>query len=285
MNKVFHILSVFIVILAIITSGLGLFYKTDGQPHDFINQYGDIVKIYGNGIYKNDSYFMAPIFKGTDFTILFLAVPLLIVALKIDMKNNSIKTKLFLTAMVALFVYYSVSISFGIVYNVLHLIYMTLFSCSIFALIIGLILSKNYDIKLPVKTHTKGLKIFLFFCGLSLFVAWLPDIIASLINRKSLDLIEIYTTQITYVLDMGIVSPLIFICFYNLNRNNKIGYILLAVILNMLVLVGIMVIIQAISQIMAEVNLPIEALITKVGIFVLLAIVATYYEIRLFKNI
>jgi hypothetical protein len=72
-------------------------------------------------------------------------------------------------------------------------------------------LLKKYTINIPIKKYTNGIKIFLFFCGLSLFVAWLPDIIASLINKKSLGLIEIYTTQITYVLDMAIISPLIFI--------------------------------------------------------------------------
>ena len=149
MNKIFQILSVFIILLAIISSSLGLFYKTDGQSFDFINQYGGIVKIYGNGIYKNDSYFMASIFKGTDCTILFLAVPLLIIALILNIKNDTVKTKLLLTAIIALFVYYSASISFGVVYNVLHLIYIALFSCAIFALIIGLaIIAIYYEIKL-----------------------------------------------------------------------------------------------------------------------------------------
>ena len=88
MNKILHVLSVLIVLFAIIASSLGLFYETDGKPFDFTNQYGDIVKIYGNGIYKNDSYFMAPIFKGTDCTILFLAIPLLIIALIMNVKNK-----------------------------------------------------------------------------------------------------------------------------------------------------------------------------------------------------
>jgi hypothetical protein len=54
MNKTFHILIVFIILLTIIVSGLGLFYKTEGQPYNFVNHYGNTVKIYGNGIYKND---------------------------------------------------------------------------------------------------------------------------------------------------------------------------------------------------------------------------------------
>ena len=285
MNKVFHTLSIFIIVLVIISSGFGLFYKSGGQPFDFINQYGDTVKIYGDGIYKNDSYFMAHIFKGTDFMALFVALPLMIFALIMDIKNNTIKSKLFLTAIIAYFLYYSVSYAMGVTYNVLHLVYLTLFSCTLYATILGFGFLKTYSIKISTKIYTKGLKIFLVFCGLSLFVAWLPDIIVSLIHKKSLELIEIYTTQITYVLDMAIISPLIFICLYNLRKNNNIGYILLGIILNMLSLVGIMVILQTLFQNRAGIEMPIQATITKVGIFVLLAIVAIYYEIKLFKNI
>lgn len=285
MNKVFHILSASMIILAIITSALGLFYTTNGQSYDFVNQYGDIVKIYGNGIYKNDSYFMAPIFKGTDCTILFLVIPLFIFALVKDVKKNTVKTKLFLTTLVSLFAYYSTSICFGVTYNVLHLLYIALFSCSIFALFIGFTVLKNSDLKISVNICTVGLKIFLVFSGLSLFVAWLPDIMQSLINGKSLGLIEIYTTQITYVLDMGIISPLIFICLYNLTKFKSIGYILLAIILQMIIIVGIMVIIQAVFQIMAGIDLPIGVFITKIGIFVLMALVAIFYNLKLIKNL
>jgi len=56
-NKIFHILIISILFLSMVNSGLGLFYRTDGQSFDFINQYGHTVKMYGNGIYKNDSYF------------------------------------------------------------------------------------------------------------------------------------------------------------------------------------------------------------------------------------
>jgi hypothetical protein len=249
-----------------------------------MNQYGDTIKIYGSGIYKNDSYFMAPIFKGTDCTILFVVIPLSIIALIMDIKNNTLKTKLFLTALIALFVYYSASISFGVIYNVLHLFYIALFSLSIYGLIIGFLLLKNYNINSSVKIFTNGLKIFLIFCGLSLFVAWLPDIVVSIINKRSLELIEIYTTQITYVLDMGIISPLMFICIYNLSKRNNWGYILLGIILTVLLIIGIMLPMQSIFQIMAGINIPIGAIITKIGIFAVLAIIAIYYEVKLFKN-
>ena len=77
------------------------------------------------------------------------------------------------------------------------------------------------------------LSVFLIISGISLFVAWLPDIITSLVNGKSLTLIEIYTTEITYVLDMGIISPMIFICLFLLKKQDGLGDILLAIILKM----------------------------------------------------
>jgi hypothetical protein len=228
---------------------------------------------------------MAHIFKGTDFTVLFLAIPLMIITLIIDIKHNTLKTKLFLTGITVFFLYYSISYSIGAKYNVLHLIYTVLFSCILFSSIIGYGLLKTYDVKTSAKIYTTGLKIFLVFCGLSLFIAWLPDIIVSLANKKSLELIEVYTTQITYVLDMAIISPLIFICLYNLSKGKNIGYILLGIILIMLIMVGIMVIFQTIIPLRAGIEMPIGAIITKVGIFVILALVAIYYEIKLFKNI
>jgi hypothetical protein len=285
MNKVFHFLSIFIIVLVIISAGFGLFYKSGGQSFDFLNLYRDTVKIYGEKKKKNDSYFFANTFKGTDFMTWFVALPLMILALMMDIKNNTIKSILFLTAMIAYFLYYSVSYSMGVTYNVLHLVYLALFSCTLYASILGYGFLKTYSIKISAKIYTNGLKIFLVFCGISLFVAWLPDIIESLINKKSLGLIEIYTTQVTYVLDMAIISPLIFICLCNLRKNNNIGYILLGIILNMLSLVGLMVILQTVFQNRAGIEMPVEAAITKVGIFVLLAIVAIYHEVKLVKNI
>ena len=57
------------------------------------------------------------------------------------------------------------------------------------------------------------MKVFLVLSGFSLFVAWLPDSIQTLINDSPLALIEVYTTEPTYVLDMGIISPLMFITY------------------------------------------------------------------------
>ncbi len=282
-----HITTMLIAILSLVTTLTGLFYKTGGKVYTIKNQYGDAVKICGNGLYEHDSYFMAAIFRGTDFTILFIAIPLLILALVLDRKKRSLKSKLFLTSVIALFTYYSASIAFGITYNFLHLIYIALFSLSFFGLILAFtdtnlsLLTKNVIGKLP----RKGINIFLIFTGVALIVAWLPDIITSLVWHRSLQMIEVYTTQITYVLDMGIVGPTALICLFMLKKQNGTGYILLAILLTVCTIIGIMLPIQTIFQITAGIELPIGAIVTKVASFVLLALFALYFDIKLFKSI
>lgn len=288
MKNKLHIIVIFIIILSAIITSLGLFYTTNGRPYNVLNQYGDIVKIYGDGIYKHDSFFMATIFKGTDFTILFIAIPLLIFALFWDIKKQNIKSSLFLISILSIFTYYSISISFGVTYNILHLLYIALFGLCFFGFIYGIYnIQKNAKIVFDnnINFETKGLNSFLVVAGVSLFAAWMPDIVISLNNKKPLILIEVYTTQITYVLDMGIISPACFICLYLLKKQNNFGIILLGILLTLFSFVGIMVPIQTIFQSYYGITLPLKEFITKVGIFIVLAIVSIYYDIILFKKI
>lgn len=285
-DKSLHTVTLLIIVLSIITSAIGVFYKTGGQIYDFVNQYGDKVKIYGYGLYAHDSYFAAPIFRGTDFTILFAAVPILITALILDIKRRALKNRIFLMSVISLFTYYSVSIAFGVTYNVLHLVYIALFSSTIFGLIIAIssidqeLVKSSMGNKLPLK----GIYVFLILTGICLIVAWLPDIIKSLVLGRSLELIEIYTTQITYVLDMGIISPTALICLFQLKKRSGLGYILLALLLTVCTIVGIMLPIQTVFQVNAGISLPIEAAITKIATFIVSAFFALYFNIKFYRN-
>jgi hypothetical protein len=274
-----------IILLMVITIAGTCSFGTD-KSYEITNQYGDTVKIYGNGIYDHDSYNKATILIGTDFTILFLVVPMMVVALVREIKRRTIKSKLFLTSVTATVLYYAASIAFGVIYNSLHLAYIALFSCSLFALIILVKCISPVELRKIQKwtLPSKGLSIFLYLSGISLFVAWLPDIITSLIDGKSLSLIEVYTTEITYVLDMGIISPLMFICLYLLKKKDGLGEIILAIILKACEIIGIILLVQTLVQILAGIVLPIPVLVTKVGIFIVLATFALYFDSKLYRN-
>jgi hypothetical protein len=281
-----HIITFIIIVLSTISSSVGLLYTTGGKAFDFVNQYGDKIKIYGDGLYAYDSYFFAPVFRGTDFTILCIAVPMLIAALIIDIRMKSLKSRLFLTSVISAFTYYSASIAFGVTYNVLHLLYIALFSSSFFALImaIGSFDTKEVANSFQSELPYRGFYIFLFLTGVALIVAWLPDIIGSLLKGSSLSIIDVYTTSITYVLDMGVVGPIAFICIYLLKKRSGMGYILLEIQLTVCVIIGIMLPIQSIFQISAGIELTFAEIATKVASFVFLSFFALFFDIKLIKN-
>lgn len=285
-DKSLHILTFIIIILGILTSSIGLLYTTGGKAFDFVNQYGDTVKIYGDGLYARDSYFMAPISRGTDFTIICFVIPILIVALMLDIKKKTLKSRLYLMSVISVFTYYSASIAFGVTYNMLHLIYIALFSASLFGLIIamGSLDKKQVEDSMGDTLPYKGINIFLALTGIALIVAWLPDIINSLVTGRSLELIEVYTTAVTYVLDMGVIAPTAFICLFLLKKRSGMGYILLVMLLTVCIIIGIMLPIQTAFQVSSGIELPFAVIITKVSSFVLLALFALYFNIKFFKN-
>ena len=281
------VLVIMIVLLLAISSIVGLSSFNTTKSYMVLNQYGERIQMWGNGTYSHDSYFKAPIFIGTDVIILVLVIPMTIVALIKEIKSRTMKSKLLLMSINGISLYYAASIAFGVTYNALLLIYIALFGLTFFAMIshIAEISRDELHDKSDQVTLTRGLSIFLFLSGVSLFVAWLPDIIPTYFTGNSLSLIEVYTTEITYVLDMGIVSPIIFICLYQLKHQIEFGKILLPVILKTCELIGIMVMCQTLFQVLAGIYMPLPVLITKVGIFVILSAFALYYELKFYKGV
>ncbi len=281
MNRKQDWLAVATIILLIITGIAGVLSLNFSSSYDFINQYGHTVEMYGYGIYAFDTYFQAPISIGTDICILLVGVPMFVyMYVKYIGKGDKV-SQLKLITMYATAFYYAASISFGLTYNRLFLVYVALFSCSLFGMF-----KHIYNAKWNMTSSiSKGLKIFLILAGVALIVAWFPDIVPTLINGSTLSLIGVYTTNITYILDMGIISPLCFICLYLMSRNNALGTMLLAVLLRLCILVGIMMFPQTVCQMLAGCEIPLVALVTKSLSFVLLGGFAYYFNRKMYKDL
>lgn len=264
-----------------VTSVAGLLSINFSSSYDFVNQYGHTVKMYGYGIYAHDTYFQAPISIGSDLCILFVLVPMFLFTYVNNIKRGDNISKLKLVPFYAGAFYYAASLAFGLTYNRLFLVYVALFSCSLFGMF-----RQICNIK-PVRavTVTKGVELFLILSGIALIVAWLPDVIPSLIDGGTLSLIGVYTTNVTYVLDMGIISPICFVTLHLLKKKNAMGTLLLAILLKMCQIVGIMMFPQTIFQLLSGYNVPIPALVTKSLSFILLGGFATYFNKKMYQEI
>lgn len=281
MNKKKDFFAIVTVICMCITTICGILSMNFEYAHDFVNQYGHMVKIFGYGIYANDSYFKAPISIGTDFCILFVLVPMFLYTYMQYQKKADMISEIKLISVYAVAFYYAASIAFGVTYNQIFLIYVLLFTCSLFGMF-SHIRSVNVGQKI---TATKGLQAFLIISGIALIVAWLPDIISAMLKGGTLPLIGVYTTEITYVLDMGVISPMCFVCLYLMKKNDSLGVVLLAVLLKACIIVGIMVVPQTICQMLSGVELPLPALLTKVLSFVALGGFALYFNHRMYQEL
>ena len=273
------LLSMITILLMCICSVLGILSLDFTNRFNFMNQYGDIVAIYGSGVYAGDTYFKAPLQIGTDFCILLFVVPLFIFSMVKKMKEDSYTNKVNLMSLYVVALYYSMSIAFGVKYNQLHLVYIMLFGCTLFG--IGKIY-REISLEKMEFPLTRGLKTFLVISGIVLCVAWLPDIIPTIINNEPLQLIGVYTTEITYVIDMGIIAPLCFICIVMLGKKDSLGVIILAAILKLYIVVGVMMIPQTICQYLAGIEFSIPALVTKSLTFMMMGGIAVFYERKLY---
>ncbi|MBO5609088.1 MAG: hypothetical protein J5929_01765 [Eubacterium sp.] len=285
-DKALIVLNKVIILLVLVVTITGILSFNPGRSYYAMNQYGESIRIWGSGIYSHDSFFKAPIHIGTDITVLFVVVPLTLYSFTKFRKEQSVERYIQNFGYISLLLYYSACLAFGVTYNRLHLVYILLFSTCLFSVNILLAFfykTENEENRGVNSFFTKGMKVFLILSGFSIFVAWLPDIIPTLIKDSPLALIEVYTTEPTYVLDMGIISPLMFITYYLCKKEKFIGYVLFRMILIVCLVIGIMLPVQTIFQILAGIELPIPALITKVFIFIILAAFALYFDRKLRK--
>ena len=281
MKKRKDYIAIITIILLCVTTISGILSLNFSHAYDVVNQYGQTVSLYGYGIYAFDTYFKAPISIGTDFCILFVLVPMFLSTyMKYRTKNDAV-SELKLISVYAVAFYYAASMAFGVTYNRLFLVYMLLFSCSQFGMFLH-IRKLQWSRFVPI---TNGGKLFLILSGLSLIVAWLPDVIPSVINGGTLSQIGVYTTEITYVLDMGIISPLCFVCLYLTTQKKSLGTLIYAILLKACIVVGIMMIPQTACQIASGIDIAIPVLVTKSLSFVLLGGCAIYLDQKLYREI
>lgn len=286
-RRIFKVLSVLIIMLTLAVTICGLCSFNTTQTYHVTNQYGEDVLMWGSGIYRHDSFFKVPIFIGSDFSVLVFVVPFAIFTFWKTFQKESVEYLIRSFSVMSLLLYYAASLAFGVTYNLMHLVYIALFSMCFFGT--GFLLAKLYSMSVrqaePYPYHvTKGMKIFLLVSGISLVVAWLPDIIRSLVRGTSLELIEVYTTEITYVLDMGIISPLMFLTYFLIRQRSLIGYVLLRMSFMVCIGVGIILLGQSVFQLLSGYLISIPALVTKVIIFVMLAGFASVFDYRLKKS-
>ncbi len=275
-----------IVVLTLMTGGIGLFDRTGSGPFPFTTIHGETVEIAGQGLYAYDTLFTASLSWGTDFVTLVIGLPLLIFSIWLY-RRGSLRGGFLLTGVLAYFLYYGASLGLGIAYNQLFLVYIALFSASFYAFILAL---TAFDLetlagRVASGLPRRGMAIFMFIVGLGLAFIWLSDVIAALPGDQIPAGLGPYTTIVTYTLDVGIIAVACFLAGFQLWKRAPFGIVLFATLSIMLALIGAMVVGQTVMQLGAGIQLTPGELIGKVTSFIILGSIAVWLTAVLFRNL
>lgn len=277
------VLCYLVVVMTIIAAVTGIFYTFGGERYFVENIYGESIELYGDGIYKYNSVLKAMGSKGTDIVMIVIAV--LFGMFTFLREKSGLYKLLQIGSLTALF-YYSACLVFGVTFNSLFPVYILLFASSLFGMISLLtewIKEDNFKETLR-NTDFKGTAVFTIICGCSVLV-WLEFIIPAVLSGSPLSNIEIYTTEATFVLDLGIILPVYIGCGIALLRKKLIGYKLTPILLIFITIIGLTVISQNIFQSSQGIVIPPRQFFSLVISFAVLGVAATFLNYRFVKYI
>jgi hypothetical protein len=210
---------------------MGLFYQNPGQPYSITNFRGEEVMINSQGLYTYDTVSMAAQQQGNDLVTLVVGLPLLGISTWLAF-HGSLRGRLLLTGTLGFFLYTYMSMSMLTAYNPLFLIYVALFSLSLYAFILSLLsfdlanLPQHFSDSLP-RSWIAGV---LFLVGGFLLLAWLGRIVPPLLQNQTPPL-ENTTTLVIQAMDLALIVPLAILSGILLLRRSPWGYLLASVAL------------------------------------------------------
>jgi hypothetical protein len=282
------VLSALVGVLALVATAAGLLWTAGSGPATFRTVHGATVQLFGQGVYRFDTLFQGAQTRGTDVITLVLATPLLAVAMLLT-RRGSLRGHMLLISVLGYFLYVYTNVALGTAYNPLYLVYVALFAASLWGLALAIhtldvpSLASLFSSRLP----RRALALFMLAAGLLTLVVWLllGGLLDSLVQGTPPKLLDSYTTMVTYVLDLGIITPACFLCGGALLRCAPLGYLLALPLLGIIVLLAPAIAAQTLSQIAAGVSFSPGEIVGPIAGFVGLGLIALWLLVTLLRSI
>jgi hypothetical protein len=169
--------------------------------------------------------------QGNDLVTLVVSLPLLAVSTWLAFRG-SLRGRLILTGTLGFFLYTYMSMSMLTAFNALFLVYVALFSLSLFAFILSMMsfdladLPRHFSPRLP-RGWIAGL---MFLVSAFLSLAWIERVTAPFLRNQT-PALENTTTFVIQAMDLGLIMPLAVLSGILLLRRSPWGYLLASVTL------------------------------------------------------
>jgi hypothetical protein len=259
---------VLIALLAAIATSTGIL--TAGGPHrTFLSLRGESVPIQGGGLYSHESVSGAAQAIGQDWVTLVVAVPLLLLATYLA-ASGSFRSQLLRIGVLWYFAYTYLIMAFGAAYNQLFLVYVALYSASLFALVLSVL---SIDVAgLPGHLQTlarRAIAWLMIGIGGALLLMWLGRIVPPMISGGTPFGLESYSTLFVQAADVGLAVPLAVVGGLLLLRRHPMGYLLAVAVLVKGTTLGLALIAMVIAMLAAGVHVAIPDIVFSLAVTVL----------------
>jgi hypothetical protein len=277
-----------VLLLSPVAAGVGLFLQGAGEPHVFETLRGQMAYIHGRGLYRFDTLFAAAGARGTDAVTLVLGVPLLLVCALVY-QRGSLRGALLLLGTLGYFLYVYAGYSLGTVaYNPLFLLYVVLFSASLYAFILVFSelhgrVAREPDQMDPAQLPRRGPGIFMLASGAVTLVVWSGPLIAALATGRTPDRLDIYATKVTEALDLALIAPAAFASGILILRRRALGYLIAMSLLVLEMMLAPLIGMQTVMQLRAGIVLLPGEIIGPLAGFVVLALLALWVAVTILR--
>jgi hypothetical protein len=232
-------LSVLIALLAAVAAGSGLLWQGSGESYPFTTLRGETVLIRGHGLYRYDTVASSSQEIGQDIVTLLVGIPLLVYAM-LRARKDAMRGKLLLTGGLAYFLYTYASMSFLTAFNAFFLVYVALFSLSLFAFILALMALDPAEVAAHIGERFPRRAITAYFLVVAAFLAlaWLGLVVPPMLTGTAPAGLESAITMVIQVLDLGVIVPTAILTALLLRKGNAWGYTLSLVVLLKILTMG-----------------------------------------------
>jgi len=185
------------------------------------------------GLY-HDNDLVVPQNQIQDLFMLVVALPLFMLAL-VGAARGSLRALLLLLGCLAYFLYSYIHYSFGVRHNQYFLAYVWLLGLSLYSLVVLFVHLDRERLAagLGAGVPRKPAAVFLLIAGGLVALAWLADVVLSLLAGTAPETVKLAGTpsSVTYVLDLGLLVPACFLAAVWLWQRRLWGYVLVAMLL------------------------------------------------------
>jgi hypothetical protein len=268
-------------------AAMGLLWRPSGDPVTVITARGQPVQLAGGGLYRYDTVFTAANNTAVDAVVLAFGIPLVLRAW-LQHRAGSPRGSLLLTGSLGYLLYVYANYALGVAYNPLYLAYVTLLSASLFGFVAAFRETDRAALATAARNPDvphRSLSWFLLASAAVTAVVWLQPLVTALLQGTAPGLLDVYTTTVTYSLDLAIITPAAALAGLLVRRRQPLGYLLAAPLLVTIVLLLPSISLATALQVAAGISFTPAEVIGPIAGFGVLGAIGTRLLVRLLRAV